>query len=125
MDLSMVVILLIFIVLVMYFLSSYKPMRVEINEYMISLPNRKIHYKWNEIEKISDYYPPNNVSNSVLLPKTLNMSKGFENNIRYTVTPKKGKKIMFTLSQVRTPHPTLKIHSIPKLIERKKEEYGI
>ena len=124
MDLSLVVIVVVFGILFLYFITSYKPLRVDVNEYMISVPNRKIHYKWNEIKKIHIQTPAPVLSPSPT-PITFSFNKGFEINIKYIVTPKKGKTLVFSLSQIRSPHPTLKIHSIPKLIEKKKKEYGI
>ena len=126
MDLSIFVIFVVFVILVVYMLISYKPFRVEINEYMISVPNRKIYLKWNEIESVVEYDPSDSAQvGDINLYYTIDLSNGLEINYRYYLTPKKGKKILFKLSQIKTPHPTLKINSKRELIKRKKEEFGI
>ncbi len=123
MDLSMFYVFGIAVVLIVLFLISYKPFRVEINEYMISIPNRKIYYKWNEIKKNSITVPASQLSK----PKfpLYFLATNFEDNYSYVITPKNGKMLMFNRSQVKRPHSTLKIDSVNKLIERKKTEFNL
>ena len=111
------------VVLVVLFLISYKPFKVEVSDYMVSVPNRKIYYKWSEIKKIQIIIPRSQLSKP-RIPFYL-FSTDFEDNYTYIVIPKKGKILSFSRSQVRKPHPTLNIQSVHKLIGRKKEEFGI
>ena len=112
MDLSIFVIFVVFIILVVYMLISYKPFRVEINEYMISVPNRKIYLKWNEIEKIA-------ITETQIEINNIELDTAFLKRYSYVVTPKYGKILVFNLSQVKTPHPTLQIKDITELLEKK------
>lgn len=126
MDLSLFALFVVFVVLAVYFLILYKPIKVEISEYMLVIPNRKIYLKWNEIEKIVEFNPNGNAqAGNINFHYTIDLNNGLEINYRYYLTPKKGKKIVFKLSQIKTPHPTLKINSKRELIKRKKEEYNI
>ena len=118
MDLSIFVIFVVFVILVVYMLISYKPFRVEINEYMIPVPNRKIYLKWNEIEKIA-------ITETQIEINNIELDTAFLKRYSYVVTPKYGKILVFNLSQVKTPHPTLQIKDITELLERKKLEYKI
>ncbi len=123
MDLSIFAIFVVFVILVLFTLITYKPFKVEVSEYMISVPNRKIYYQWKEIEKITIIFPQSQLSKP-RLPLHL-IQTNFEENHSFIVTPKNGKILSFKRSQVIKPHPTLNIDSVNELIERKKIEYKI